>query len=191
MSGAVEQNREVASPRAERAPEVRADGPPLAAGPAGPAAQPEPLEQLGRSFKRAMAAVRRLRGRETHHPSGLSNAQYGLLFSLSGACRMSARDLADAAELTSATVAQMLDHLAAAGLVERTRSERDKRVVLTSLTPLGQELIDERRARIEPLWRAALSPFSDEELLTAVAVLDRLAEHFAVLDQTSATPPHE
>jgi hypothetical protein len=38
--------------------------------------------QLGRSFKGAMAAVRRLRGRETRHPGELSDAQYGLLFGL-------------------------------------------------------------------------------------------------------------
>ncbi|MGO9752251.1 MAG: MarR family winged helix-turn-helix transcriptional regulator [Solirubrobacteraceae bacterium] len=154
---------------------------PTAAGQASPAAAPAPHELLGRSFKRAMAAVRRLRGRETHNPGGLSNAQYGLLFGLAGDCRMSARDLADAADLTPATVTQMLDHLAATGLVQRTRSEQDKRVVLTALTPRGQALVEERRARIEPLWRAALSPFSNAELLTAAAVLDRLAEHFDAL----------
>jgi len=154
---------------------------PAAAGQASPAAAPSPYEQLGRSFKRSMAAVRRLRGRETHNPGGLSNAQYGLLFGLAGDCRMSARDLADAADLMPATVTQMLDHLAGAGLVQRTRSEHDRRVVLTALTPRGQALIEQRRARIEPLWRAALSPFSDAELLTAAAVLDRLAEHFDAL----------
>jgi DNA-binding MarR family transcriptional regulator len=157
------------------------DPSPAAAGQASPAAASEPHEQLGRSFKRAMAAVRRLRGRETQQCSELSNAQYGLLFGLAGNCEMSARDLAEVAELTPATVAQMLDHLATAGLVQRTRSEQDKRVVLTSLTPRGQALIESRRARIEPLWRAALSPFSDAELLTAAAVLDRLAEYFGAL----------
>ncbi len=162
-----------------------------AAGPAGPAAlEPaEPHEQLGRSFKRAMAAVRRLRGRETHHPGELSNAQYGLLFALSGQCSMSARDLACAAELTPATVTQMLDHLAAAGLVQRARSEHDKRVVLTELTPRGRALVEARRARIEPLWRAALEPFNDAELLSAAAVLDRLAEHFDMLDAGAARYP--
>jgi DNA-binding MarR family transcriptional regulator len=138
-----------------------------------------PHEQLGQAFKAAMAAVRRLRGRETHRPGGLSNAQYSLLFGLAGQCgEMSSRDLAAAADLTPATVTQMLDSLAAAGLVERTRSERDKRVVLTTLTERGQGLIDEHRARVEPRWRASLEGFSDADLLTAAAVLRRLAAYF-------------
>jgi DNA-binding MarR family transcriptional regulator len=72
----------------------------------------------------------------------------------------------------------MLDSLAAAGLVERIRSVEDKRVVLTSLTERGRALINERRARYERRWRAALKQFSDEELLTAAAVLDRVRAMF-------------
>jgi len=152
-----------------------------AAGLAGPAAAPVPLEQLGVSFKAAMAAVRRLRGRETHHPEELSYAQYGLLFSLSGSEQMSARDLADAAALTPATATQMLDGLEAAGLVRRTRSAGDKRVVLISLTDRGAETVSRRRAEFEASWRAALTGFSDEQLLTAALVLERLAGHFDAL----------
>ena len=140
-------------------------------------------EQLGRSFKAASAAIRRLKGRETHRSGELSYAQYGLLFGLAANGRMSAGELAVSAELTPATVTQMLDSLAAAGLVERVRSEDDKRVVLTSLTERGEELVAERRARFEPMWRAALTDFSDDELLTAAAVLDRLAEMFNRFDE--------
>ena len=38
--------------------------------------------------------------------------------------------------------------------------------------------METRRARYEPRWREALSGFSDEELLSAAAVLDRLSEMF-------------
>src|SRR5579862_7303148 len=100
-----------------------------------------PHEQLGFAFKSAMAAVRRLRGRETHRPGSLSNAQYGLLFGLCGNEPRSARELAVAADLTAATVAQMLEGMEAAGLVERTRSEVDKRIVLTSLTARGRAVV--------------------------------------------------
>jgi DNA-binding MarR family transcriptional regulator len=148
------------------------------------AARAEALEQLGRSFKRAMAAVRRLRGRETHRPGELSYAQYALLFSLAdadgrGSVReLSVRDLACAAELSPPSVTQMLDHLAAMGLVARVRSELDKRVVLTSLTQRGQALIAKRRALFEPRWRAALAEFDDHELAIASAVLARLGAMF-------------
>ena len=140
--------------------------------------QLSPHEELGRAFKAAMAAVRRLRGRETHRPGEISNAQYSLLFGLASEREMSARDIAESADLTPATVTQMLDSLEAAGLVQRTRSDVDKRVVLTMLTGRGSEVIEEHRKRVEPRWRAALAPFSDDDLLTAAAVLDALRRYF-------------
>jgi DNA-binding MarR family transcriptional regulator len=137
-----------------------------------------PHDELGRAFKAAMAAVRRLRGRETHRPGDLSYAQYSLLFSLAAGEVKSARQLAELADLSPATVAQMLDHLAAAGLVTRIRSDEDKRIVLTSLTERGCEVIEARRGAMEPRWRAALAEFSDADLRTAAAVLDRLRDPF-------------
>lgn len=138
----------------------------------------EVLEAVGRAFKGATAAVRRLRGRESHHPGELSYAQYGLLFGLADGSPKSARELALAADVSPATATEMLDALAASGLVERIRSTEDKRIVLTSLTEHGRNLVDERRARYEPLWRGALADFSDEELLAAATVLDRLRTMF-------------
>jgi DNA-binding MarR family transcriptional regulator len=78
----------------------------------------------------------------------------------------------------------MLDALAAAGLVERTRSAADKRIVLTTLTKRGHGLIEERRARFEPQWRAAFGEFSDEELATAARVLDAMRDLFDGIDES-------
>jgi DNA-binding MarR family transcriptional regulator len=140
--------------------------------------------QLGRSFKRAMAAVRRLRSRETRRTGALSDAQYGLLFSLRERSELSSSELAVAADLSPATTTEMLEALEQAGLVTRTRSERDRRVVLTSLTERGRGLVDDRRARYEPLWRAAFAEFSEQELRSAAAVLDRMAALFDDLEDT-------
>ncbi|MGH2855346.1 MAG: MarR family winged helix-turn-helix transcriptional regulator [Solirubrobacteraceae bacterium] len=137
-----------------------------------------PAGQLGLAFKRAMVAMRKLRGRETHRPGQISYAQYGLLFGLAGRPELSARELADHADLTPATVAQMLDHLEAAGLVARARSEQDRRVVLSSLTARGATVVAERQAQMEPRWRAALAGFSNAELGAAARVLNRLADYF-------------
>lgn len=138
-------------------------------------------EELGASFKAVLAAVRRLRGRESRRHDELSNAQYGLLFGLRDDQELSSGELADLAGISPATVAEMLDSLGAAGLVNRTRSQRDRRVVLTSLTEHGQELLEARHARFEPRWLAALSSFSDQELRTTAAVLDSLRK---MLDET-------
>jgi DNA-binding MarR family transcriptional regulator len=142
----------------------------------------ETLADFRRSFKAALAAVRRLRGRETQRPGRLSHAQYGLLFGLGGGEPRSVRELALEAELAPATVTQMLDALAADGLVVRVRSERDKRVVLTSLTDRGEALVAERRARFEPRFLAALDEFGEDELRAAAAVLDRLRDLFEEID---------
>jgi hypothetical protein len=39
-------------------------------------------------------------------------------------------------------------------------------------------MVAERRARFEPLWRAALAEFGEDELLGAAAILDRLGAMF-------------
>ncbi len=116
----------------------------------------QPHDALGAAFKGAVAAMRRMKSRETHRPGELSYAQYGLLFGLSDGVARSSRELAHAADISPATAAEMLDALAATGLVERVRSAADKRVVLTSLTDRGRTLIEARRAQFEPRWRAAL-----------------------------------
>jgi DNA-binding MarR family transcriptional regulator len=144
-----------------------------------------PEGQLGLAFKRAMVAIRKLRGRETHRPGQISYAQYGLLFGLAGMCEGSARELAEHTDLTPGTVTQMLDHLEAAGLVTRTRSETDRRIVLSSLTEHGAEVVAERQAQMEPRWQAALAGFSDEELTAAARVLNSIADYFdGLLDDT-------
>jgi DNA-binding MarR family transcriptional regulator len=138
------------------------------------------LDRLNVSFRTTMAAVRRLKGRETQRPGELSFAQFSLLFGLAEAesGELSSRELACRAELSPATVTQMLDSLEAHGLVRRARSATDKRVVLTSLTDRGQQRVDERRAQYEPRWREAMSRFDAGELRAATAVLDALTQLF-------------
>jgi DNA-binding MarR family transcriptional regulator len=151
-----------------------------------PREQVDAAAELGLAFRGATRAVRRLRGRETRRPGELSDAQYSLLFGLSERSELSSGELALAADLSAATVTEMLDGLVAAGLVKRTRSQRDRRVVLISLTERGLAMLDQRRARYEPLWRAAVAEFSDEQLLTAATILERLRAMFDELASTSS-----
>jgi DNA-binding MarR family transcriptional regulator len=135
-------------------------------------------QELARAFKGCLGAVRRMRGRENRCHSGISDAQYSLLFGLRDHEALPMSELAALADLSPATATGMLDALAADGLVSRVRSDKDRRVVLTSLTERGRDLLAARHARIAPLWETALSEFSDAELRTAATGLDRLRAMF-------------
>jgi DNA-binding MarR family transcriptional regulator len=139
------------------------------------------MEALAQSFKGAIAAARRLRGRDTHKPGALSHAQYQVLFELR-AGELPAGELAAVAEVSPASMTQMLDRLSDAGLVERVRSKVDRRIVVARLSQAGRAACEERRAALAPLWREVLADFTVSELHTAAAVLDRLTELFQRLD---------
>lgn len=168
--------------------------PRTASGPAGPLAESTSLRdpsapsgQLSAAFKRAMVAVRRLKGRESQRIGQLSFAQYVLLHELSGRSACSARELATHSDLSPATATQMLETLEAAGLVTRTRSEQDRRVVLSELTEHGAAVLEERQRHMAGRWGAAIEEFTDAELTVAARVLHRIADVFETLAQD--TPP--
>ena len=98
----------------------------------------------------------RMRGRDTHLGAGeLSHAQCELLFELEERGELPAGELACAAQLSPATVTQMLDHLADGGHVERARLERDRRVVVSRLTPQGRRDRSQAREVAGPLGAGA------------------------------------
>jgi MarR family transcriptional regulator, organic hydroperoxide resistance regulator len=143
---------------------------------AGPSRE---LIELGQAFRRVFRTLNRLRGRDTHlGGQELSYAQFELLGELEERGELSAGELAAAARLTPATVTQMLDHLAACGHVERTRSQTDRRVVVSRLTPESRRTIQAKRNEWRSRWHQALADVPDEELQAATAVLERLAAMF-------------
>jgi DNA-binding MarR family transcriptional regulator len=161
----------------------------MAASVAPPRGKAQALEELGASFKAATGAMRRLRGRDTHRPDALSHAQYQVLFELLRRGELPAGGLAAVADVSPASMTQMLERLGDAGLVERVRSETDRRVVAARLTDAGRAVCEERRAALEPLWREMLAGFTTSELHTAAAVLEQLTAFFERLGEGEATPP--
>ena len=134
------------------------------------------LTELGVAFRRVFRSFNRLRGRDTHlGASELSHAQFELLIELFEHGELAAGELAAAARLTPATVTQMLDHLAEQGHVERVRSETDRRVVVSRLTPQGKRKIDAKRKAWQSRWEEALEGIDAEDLRAATRVLERLA----------------
>ena len=137
------------------------------------------LRELGGAFRRTFRSLSRLRGRDTHlGATELSHAQCELLFELEEHGELSVGELACAAQLTPATVTQMLEYLAAGGHVERARLERDRRVVVSRLTPRGRREIEVKREKWQGRWEQALADVDVQELRAATRVLDRLQAVF-------------
>ena len=77
-------------------------------------------QELGQALKRCLSAVRRLRGRENRAHGELSDAQYGLLFSLVDHEPLPTSELACLANLSPATATGMLTAGARAGAATAT-----------------------------------------------------------------------
>ena len=105
-------------------------------------------------------------------PLGLSHPQYLTMLALWERSPRSVRDLADAIALEPATLSPMLKRLETAGLVSRTRSAADERVLDVELTAAGRAL--RAQAETVPPRVAALLDMSVDELTALRSTLHRL-----------------
>jgi DNA-binding MarR family transcriptional regulator len=146
-----------------------------------PAVAPEraaAITELGIAFRSAFRSLRSLRGRDTHRGDEIGHAQLELLVELCDRGPLQAGELAEAVEASAATVSGMLDGLSEAELVERTRSESDRRLVVVKLTRRGKRKVEARRALWRRRWEEALEGVDEEELRVASRVLDRIGGIF-------------
>ena len=80
-------------------------------------------------------------------PGELSATQVRALFQLERGEACTAGELAKRAELSPASMTAMLDQLEHDGMVERRRSDQDRRQVIVSLTDAGHETLAAKRAK--------------------------------------------
>ena len=79
---------------------------------------------------------------------------------------------------TSASLSEVLAKLERDGLVERGRSEADKRKVEVKLTPKGSELAGELIREEQEFEAHALSILSDDEKKELLSYLDRIFDYW-------------
>jgi DNA-binding MarR family transcriptional regulator len=93
----------------------------------------------------------------------ISRTEVGVLATLSDRPRRITQ-LAMTEALAQPTVTQLVDKLEGRGLVTRTRSKEDGRVVLVAITDAGAEALEAVRAEIRANMREALVELTDAEL---------------------------
>lgn len=124
------------------------------------------------------AAYRRLRGREQQRADEVSGAQLRALDSLAGVRHATARQLADFADVTPATMTGMLDSLEAKGIVRRERGTTDRRTVQVVLTDKGHEIVEAARKRWRERWNAALGDLPAQDLQATARALTAVSRMF-------------
>ncbi len=119
-------------------------------------------------------------------PHDLTHAQWVPLYKLfRGECATSA-ELARDLQLDPAAVTRALDRLEAKGLVKRTRSRTDRRVVQLALTAEGRRVAPLVPAALAEVFNAHLAGFSAAEWATLIDLLQRMLSNGEALRQASA-----
>lgn len=112
--------------------------------------------------------------------SELSRTEAGLLGTLiEGPRRIT--ELAESEAIAQPTATQLVDKLETRGLVVRTRSAADGRVVLVSISQTGRTQLEATRAELRALLRALMADLDDaelHELVAASGTLGRLIDTF-------------
>jgi DNA-binding MarR family transcriptional regulator len=125
------------------------------------------------AFRRIFRALR-LAAQQTHRRSGISAAQLFVLSSLADGAASSLTELGERTHTDRSSVADVVERLAAAGLVDRVRSERDRRRMEVMITPAGRALLHDAPAAPTALLIAGLAAMPEAELATLVDGLARL-----------------
>lgn len=121
-------------------------------------ATPEIIDNLRRVFQ-AICEF----SKEAEHATGLTGPQLWVLKILGNTSPLRLSDLARQMYLRPATVVGIIDRLEAKGLVARSRSSKDRRVVDLSLTDQGRTLVSNAPEVAQSLLVKGLSGLSVEQ----------------------------
>ncbi|MBX3607816.1 MAG: MarR family transcriptional regulator [Piscinibacter sp.] len=108
---------------------------------------------------------------------GLTDAQWKPLWMIQSGRATTAIELARETGIDAGAVTRMLDRLESKGLIERVRSESDRRVVHLRLTEAGQAAAAHIPHVLAAVNNDLLRGFSERDFQTLRRLLDRLAEN--------------
>jgi len=94
---------------------------------------------------------------------GLTHAQFDIIATLGNTPGMSYKELGDRTLITKGTLTGVIERLEQKGLVERERSNEDKRSFFVRLTPQGDRLFGEVFPKVVANGRQAFSQYTDAD----------------------------
>jgi DNA-binding MarR family transcriptional regulator len=104
----------------------------------------------------------------------LTFSQWTTLVALHDGRITSAGDLARNICHDAGSLTRLIDEMVRRGLVNRCRSESERRVVTLALTARGRSLVEAQAPKVMDFWNGLLSGFSHAEIDTLIGLLTRL-----------------
>ncbi|MBR3383833.1 MAG: MarR family transcriptional regulator [Atopobiaceae bacterium] len=129
-------------------------------------------------------------GRYLHYAAGGRSGQKRIITYL--ACHdghMTQRELQETLDIKSGSLSEVLAKVEADGLIERTRSQEDRRLQEVRLTARGRE---QAKAYVEDRERfeaASLACLTDDERGQLLSLLDRVTDHWKSIAQSACASP--
>lgn len=145
----------------------------------------KPLEELGKGFvvvkklKKIMDIIKGNVERE-YGEMHLTGTQGMLMGTLVHFGKMKISDLSENMGLSNSTVSVITDRLVKQGLIDRTRSSEDRRVVYVSVTSKFKEKVKRHFEEIEKRFGNAVNraapPEDLDKIIEGLSILERLLE---------------
>jgi DNA-binding MarR family transcriptional regulator len=130
---------------------------------------------LGYQIARADVPTRRAFAEHVGKPLELSAVEFSCLVLLAFNADATPKQLAQALAMVAPAVTVLLDRLEKRGLIQRTRSDSDRRAQIVTLTPVGEELARKAHAISQDMEREVLKALSAAERAILVELLQKIA----------------
>lgn len=133
------------------------------------------IDQVLTSLRRVIRAID-LHSKQLVKTASVTGPQLRLLQLIHSEQSATSRELADAMSLSQATVTSILDRLESRALIERIRSQTDKRKVHPRLTMEGKAILDSAPAPLQDSFVRKFDNLQSWEQHMIIASLQRVAE---------------
>ncbi len=145
----------------------------------------EALESVSKAIRRMIHSVDS-RSKMVARETGLTIPQIVILRAIRDLGAVPTNRLSAYADLSAATVITILDKLEAKGLVSRSRSDTDRRIVYSRLTPRGKKMVGTAPPLLSDAFIEAFAGLSAHHRQRLTTALNDVAELLDVADHGSA-----
>lgn len=106
--------------------------------------------------------------------SDLTNDQHFTLRYMNQVGTCTSSELAEVFDVQKSAITAIIQRLWEKGLIERTRDEKDRRVVYLTLTEKGNELYTKAEERIHNLVESLITKFDESEIQQFIETFEKL-----------------